>query len=885
MEIEAKFGVPNRQAYRGLLRVRTIGRFSVAPVRRIQVVDRYFDTPDGRLLAARYSCRLRSEGDRIVATLKGLGGVEGAVHRRDEREIDLPEPLLDPRDWPPSDARELALRLAGDARLEPLFDLQQIRQKCDVLDGARRVAELSLDEARAVVGKRPAFYYELEIELAPDGTEADLAVLAAAIAEEHHLEPEVRSKFARGLETLRERGAALDNGLTAEERAVLEAHAAGGDEELARRAATVLAWSDGLPTREIVARTGLSSGRVRFWVRSFRSQRMDIFAQSTVPEPVGEVTPVAAPQERRTPRFAARPARAATQDKPAAPQPPVARAPVRRASAARSQAATQAPPTPKPSGDDEPLPARKGFPSVPDFCREHGVDLPRNRHAADVALQLFDELRKVHRLPRRRRRLLRQAALLATVGAQVDPEHPYAAGRDLILAQPLRNMSTGERLALACIVALQRRKLKPDKERALDALEPKQRGQALLLAALLQIGRTLTYDGPDSTAIRTIEGGDSSECAIILEGPAAEADAQQAAARAGYWRQFTKQELIFLALIQPSAATVQAPPPAALPAAEEPPLPVDVPALLPEDSMSEAGRKVILTHFVRMLANEPGTREGADIEFLHDMRVSTRRMRAAYRIFQPYYDAEAVKRFNKSLRRTGGALGAVRDLDVLIEKAEAYQAGLPEDSASNIEPLLASWHGRREVARRELIEYLDSAAYRGFVDAFRAFLLTPEAHALPIPPGEPVAHEVRHVVPRLVMERYEQVRAYEPILAAAPITTYHQLRVDFKRLRYALEFFQKLLGPEAPAIIKQVTAMQDLLGALQDAHVAEELIRAFLDEQRGKRKKALPLAGVEQYWSVQQATQQELLARFPAPWAEVLGADFRRSLALALAAL
>jgi transposase len=46
---------------------------------------------------------------------------------------------------------------------------------------------------------------------------------------------------------------------------------------VARHASAILAWDEGLPTREIVARTGLSAGRVRYWVRTFRSQRMAIF--------------------------------------------------------------------------------------------------------------------------------------------------------------------------------------------------------------------------------------------------------------------------------------------------------------------------------------------------------------------------------------------------------------------------------------------------------------------------------------------------------------------------------------------------------------------------------------------------------------------------------
>ena len=213
-----------------------------------------------------------------MATLKGLGDSADAIHRRDEQEVALPSLLLDPAAWPGGPARDLAVALANGAALEPLFDLHQSRSKADLKQGLRRVAEWSLDEVRAVVGKRPAFYYELEVELGPDGTEADLDAVAGALAEDFGLTPERRSKFIRGLEMLRIRGAAVEGGLSNEERAALAQVARGDDAELARRAATVLAWADDLPTREIVARTGLSAGRVRFWLRSFRSQRMGIFA-------------------------------------------------------------------------------------------------------------------------------------------------------------------------------------------------------------------------------------------------------------------------------------------------------------------------------------------------------------------------------------------------------------------------------------------------------------------------------------------------------------------------------------------------------------------------------------------------------------------------------
>jgi CHAD domain-containing protein len=205
-----------------------------------------------------------------------------------------------------------------------------------------------------------------------------------------------------------------------------------------------------------------------------------------------------------------------------------------------------------------------------------------------------------------------------------------------------------------------------------------------------------------------------------------------------------------------------------------------------------------------------------------------------------------------------------------------------------LEPLLADWRTRREVARRQMLEYLDSPAFRRLVADFQAFLTTSGAGALPVEAGVPMPYQVRHVAPRLIFTRYEAVRAYEPILDGAPLTTYHALRIDFKRLRYELEFLREVLGPETPGLIKTTVAMQDLLGALQDAYVAEGLIGEFLVAQKAKRKKRYAggeLADIEAYLEAQRVAQQTLVMEFPALWAEIVGPDFRRALALAVAAL
>jgi CHAD domain-containing protein len=844
MEIEAKFAVPNRAAYRDLLRLRELAGYALVPAgATAQVVDRYFDTADGRVLGGGYALRIRTEGDAALVTLKGLGGSSGAVHRRDEQEEALPELALDVAAWPASPARDLALQLTGGMTLEPLFELSQRRARRDVMDGARRVAQFSLDDVRAAVGQRPAFYYELEIELAPDGTEADLATIAEALQSRWGLTPEPHSKFERALATLQRRGAPVEGGLTADEQAALAAYVAGTDAELARRAATILAWADGLPTREIVARTGLSSGRVRFWLRSFRAERMDIFQHASSIEPPAGL-------QAEPPQAAADAAVEAGQG-------------VERRNPGR----------------------RRGLPTVRQFGHSNGVDLAHARCVAALAGALFDALRPVHRLPRKRRRLLRQAALLYTVGAVEDAEHPHRAGRDLILSQPMRNVSTSDRLALAALVALNRNRARPEREPAMSALDPKMQQDVMAMTALLQLAEALDFSRTQATQIERLESEDGVRVEATLTGPAATVDAMQATGRAALWYDLFGQQLVFVAEGSPDAGLQLA-----QPAAPEAPAPQEAAPAKPiasDEPMSEAGRDLLALHYGRMVANEEGSRLGEDIEAVHDMRVATRRMRAAFQVFDPYYKDKAVKPHIKGLRRTGQTLGAVRDLDVLLEKARAFQAELPEEDRATMAPLIIHWEAAREMARRELIEYLDGDAYREFKTEFESFLSTPGEGALEVPPGQPVPHLVRHVAPQLIFERYETVRAYDTLIPGMPLTTYHLLRIDFKRLRYALEFFKDVLGPESLAVIKQTTAVQDLLGELQDAHVAEGLINDFLTAQQKRKKKAQPpsLAGVEHYLAYQHDRQATLLQGFAPLWETVTGREFRRGLALAVAAI
>ncbi len=255
------------------------------------------------------------------------------------------------------------------------------------------------------------------------------------------------------------------------------------------------------------------------------------------------------------------------------------------------------------------------------------------------------------------------------------------------------------------------------------------------------------------------------------------------------------------------------------------------PGVLSDDHLAEAGRKVLRFHLARMVAREAGTRAGKDAEELHAMRVATRRQRAAWRVFGDAFDPARTEKHRRRLKEVAADLGAVRDLDVLIEAAEGYRDRQPAAEASAFEPLIAEWRIRRDAARDVLVKELDSERHRRWVDGYVAFLQTEGLGARPVGPVQP--HRVRDTMPSRVWAAYEVLRAYEPVMRWADVTTLHDLRIAAKWLRYTLEFVREALGREAGPVIEKVVALQDHLGWLHDADVAAGLARAFLVEHAG----------------------------------------------------
>jgi len=309
--------------------------------------------------------------------------------------------------------------------------------------------------------------------------------------------------------------------------------------------------------------------------------------------------------------------------------------------------------------------------------------------------------------------------------------------------------------------------------------------------------------------------------------------------------------------------------------------------MLSDDTFAEAGRKVMYFQFAEMLQNEAGTRLGEDIEALHDMRVATRRLRASFEVFATAFDVNEMKRYRAGLRATGQALGQVRDLDVMIEKAQRYRERLPEAERPGLDPLFAFWQSEREAARGRMLAFLDGQAYADFKREFNVFVQSPGSAVRPISDNPPEPRLVSEIAPVLIFTRMATVRAYGPFMQGAPIERYHALRIEFKKLRYTVEFFREVLGEEAKVAINQFKKIQDHLGDLNDAEVVSQILEHFLEgwlPEQASLPESERLDGtvIRAYEQSRLDEKDALLASFQGIWDAFNDSEFRHNLVRSL---
>lgn len=282
-------------------------------------------------------------------------------------------------------------------------------------------------------------------------------------------------------------------------------------------------------------------------------------------------------------------------------------------------------------------------------------------------------------------------------------------------------------------------------------------------------------------------------------------------------------------------------------------------------------------HLDRLLAREPGVRDPERPDELRKYRVAIRRLRAALRMFSPAYPTREVRPLRRALGELASAVGAVRDLDLRIAHLDRWALERGGDSQAAVAVLSAAWTRDRNRALRSLLSTLDSRRHRRLLDRMIAFVdATAPADGPDRAPKRPSRPTVADRLASQLWAAYEDVRSFAPVIADADLETIHELRISGKRLRDGLEFLAPVLGPDQAWLGERLVALQDHLGALNDATVAVTAIRAFLEHRStlasGER------AEVEAYLVDREREIDALRRSIGGPWRPVAGIAFARRL-------
>ncbi len=262
------------------------------------------------------------------------------------------------------------------------------------------------------------------------------------------------------------------------------------------------------------------------------------------------------------------------------------------------------------------------------------------------------------------------------------------------------------------------------------------------------------------------------------------------------------------------------------------------------------------------------------------MRVASRRVRAAWRVFGDGFEREAERRYRAELRDIGRRLGTVRDLDVLIGILVADGERRSARHRAGLEPLLSAWRVEREARRVDLAAALVSERFATFVSDYERLVETPGHASVAVQPYAPGL--VRYRMPATIWAAYQAVWAFDDGLATADFATLHDLRIAAKWLRYTLEFVRAPLEPEAAGLIRRMVALQDHLGDQHDQHVAAVLAREFA---MSATLTAAQAKSISRFVAHLDRGVDGLGRTLGSTWRPIVAASYRRALGRAIARL
>lgn len=269
-------------------------------------------------------------------------------------------------------------------------------------------------------------------------------------------------------------------------------------------------------------------------------------------------------------------------------------------------------------------------------------------------------------------------------------------------------------------------------------------------------------------------------------------------------------------------------------------------------TIHEAFTATVANCLGQLEANRPGVIRGAeDTEYIHQARVSLRRLRSGLKLFAPVVGDPPL--LAEDLRWLGQRLGGARDWDVFVTTTLASQR---ESLAplSGWDELCRQAEAIRDDRRKSARSGLRGERHRRALRELEAWRTAPGKYT---PENVEEAAGLKRVgkfASHSLDRHYRKLTRGDRHPAALAPGERHQLRIAAKKMRYAAEFFATLFpGPED--FIRRLEGLQDVLGELNDRDVTRALIGELDDNPArvallawNEEEEATLMAGLDKAW-------------------------------------
>ena len=253
-------------------------------------------------------------------------------------------------------------------------------------------------------------------------------------------------------------------------------------------------------------------------------------------------------------------------------------------------------------------------------------------------------------------------------------------------------------------------------------------------------------------------------------------------------------------------------------------------ALSKHMTIEQAFQAIALNCVTQIQANEAGVAQERDVESVHQMRVGLRRLRCALGLFGKRL--QAPEDVQQELNWLTMQLGAARDWDVLAGSTLPAVAEAAPDEAGITEVKLAALAQARET-HEAAAAAVGSPRYTRLIQRLTGWVqacawreaMAPQDQKRLTAPLMKFARNMLEQQQSRLLERGSKLRGASP-------QARHRVRIAAKKIRYATEFFQSLYPPRrVRPYVAALSTLQDELGWLNDAAVADHLLKQLQDGQ------------------------------------------------------